>query len=134
MLVKQITYTDYNEVERKEKFYFNLTEAELTELELTMAGGFRERMQKITDAKDISELYTQFKKLVLMSYGKKSEDGKRLIKTEEVKQEFMDNPAFSKIMMELVTDSQKALDFVNGILPESIRANEPSRQIEVSEG
>lgn len=39
MLEKVITYTDYDGNERKEKFYFNLTKAELTEMELSMREG-----------------------------------------------------------------------------------------------
>ena len=39
MLKKTITYTDYNDNERTEDFYFNFSKAELTEMELSTVGG-----------------------------------------------------------------------------------------------
>ena len=52
MFKKTVTYTDYDGVERTESFYFNLSEAEIVEMELGTEGGWRERMQRIIDSKD----------------------------------------------------------------------------------
>ncbi len=132
MFVMSVTYEDYNDVERTEKYYFNMNEAELIELEMTTSGGFKERMQRIIDAKESDVIYTEFKKLLLLAYGKKSDDGKRFMKSEEIKREFMESPAFPKIIMELGTDSNKALEFINGILPKAARKLNPSKEITVS--
>ena len=80
MLKKTITYTDYNGVERKEDFYFNLTKAELMEMEMSTEGGLAERIQKVVDTKDVPSIIKIFKDLVLKAYGEKSADGKRFIK------------------------------------------------------
>ena len=82
MLKKTITYTDYNGVERKEDFYFNLTKAELMEMEMSTAGGLAETIQKIVDTKDAPSIIKIFKDLVLKAYGEKSADGKRFIKSK----------------------------------------------------
>ena len=83
------TYEDWNDTERTEDFYFNLTEAEITELQIGTVGGFAETIEKIVNAKDQSELIKIFKELVLMAYGKKSADGKRFMKDDDTKKEFV---------------------------------------------
>lgn len=120
MLKKTIAYTDYNGVERKEDFYFNLSKAEIMEMELGTAGGFAEMIQKIIDAQDGPTLIKIFKDLVLKAYGEKSADGKRFIKSEELSKEFEQTEAYSNLFMELATDANAASDFVNGIIPADI--------------
>lgn len=117
MLKKTITYTDYNGVERKEDFYFNLTKAEITEMELSTAGGFAEMIQKVIDAQDGPTIIKVFKDLVLKAYGEKSADGKRFIKSEEISTAFSQTEAYSILFMELATNAKSAAEFVNGIIP-----------------
>ena len=117
MLAKAITYTDYNGEERTETFYFNLTKAEIAELNLTTEGGLQEAIQKIIDAKNIPEVTKWFKRIILMSYGEKSLDGKRFIKSKELAEEFTQTEAYSELFMELLTDEGKAADFINAIVP-----------------
>lgn len=120
MLKKTIKYVDCNEIEREEDFYFNLTEAELMEMEYGTIGGFSEMIKKIIAAQDTPTIMKIFKELLLKSYGEKSPDGKRFIKSEEISTAFSQTEAFSKLFMELATDDVKAADFVNGIIPKSV--------------
>lgn len=120
MLKKTITYTDYNGVERKEDFYFNLSKAELMEMELGTTGGFVEMVNRIVDAKDAPSILKIFKDLVLAAYGVKSSDGKRFIKNDEVRAEFAQTEAYSILFMELATDANAASAFINGIVPADI--------------
>ena len=122
MLKKIITYTDYNGVERTEPFYFNLSKAELMEMELGVTGGMTEMLNKIIDAKDAPSLMKTFKEMIMKSYGIKSDDGKRLIKSEELSIAFTQTEAYSVLFMELITDDKAAADFVNGIIPNEIQA------------
>lgn len=117
MLKKKVTYTDYNGVERTEDFYFNLTKAEITEMELSTAGGFAEMLQKVVAAQDAPTIIKVFKDLVLKAYGEKSADGKRFVKSDEISTAFSQTEAYSQIFMELATDSKAAADFVNAIIP-----------------
>ena len=124
MLKKTVTYTDYNGVERTESFYFNLTKAEIVEMELGVDGGWTARMQNIIDSKDGPTIMREFKKLIMLSYGEKSEDGKRFIKSKELSEKFIQTEAYNTIFMEIVTDSKAAAEFANGILPEDSKSRQ----------
>lgn len=121
MIKKTITYTDYNGVERTENFYFNLSKAEVMEMELSADGGMTAAIQKIIDAKDIPSIIRVFKDLVLKSYGVKSDDGRRFMKTKpdgsRYADDFKETEAYSQIFMELATDAEAASAFINGIIP-----------------
>ena len=117
MLKKTITYTDYNNVESTEDFYFNLTKAELMEMEIGTTGGMADMIKRIVDAKDAPAIIKIFKELVLKAYGEKSADGKRFVKSEEISNGFAQTEAYSQLFMELATDADAAAAFVNGIIP-----------------
>ena len=121
MVVKKIKYTDFNGVEREEEFMFNLTEAEITEMELTTDGGLSDSIKKIISAQDTPQIIETFKMLLLKSYGQKSADGRRFIKSEELSKEFTQTNAYSQLFMELAYDDNAAIAFINGIIPESMR-------------
>lgn len=114
------TYVDYNEVERTEDFYFNLTKAEVTEMELGKEGGISAYIKAIIAAKDMPELIKLFKEIVLKAYGQKSLDGRRFIKNAELTEDFSQTEAYSMIFMELATDSNKAAEFINGVMPKDL--------------
>lgn len=117
MLTKAITYTDFDGETRTENFYFNLTKAELAELNLTTEGGLQNVIQKIIDSRNVPEITKWFKKIILMSYGEKSPDGRRFIKSEKLSEEFTQTEAYSELFMELLGDDVKAAEFINGLLP-----------------
>lgn len=132
MLRKPITYTDYNGVERTEDFYFNLSKAEVMEMELSTAGGLAETIKRVVAAQDQPAIIKIFKDLILKAYGVKSPDGKRFIKNEALSEEFAQTEAYSILFIELATDDKAAADFVNGIVPADIapdkvdKANHPA--------
>lgn len=117
MYSKTITYEDFNGVTRTEKFYFNLTQAELTEMELGTTGGYSEYIQRIVAAQDQPTIIRVFKELILKAYGVRSDDGRRFIKSKELSEEFSQTQAYSDMYMEFATDDKAAAEFVNGILP-----------------
>lgn len=117
MLKKTITYTDYNGVDRTEDFYFNLSKAELMDMEAGTPGGYAAMLQSIVDAKDVPALIKIFKELIKKAYGIKSPDGRRFIKSEEISNEFAQTEAYVNLYMEMVTDDKAAAEFTNGIIP-----------------
>lgn len=125
MLKKTITYTDYNGTERTEDHYFNLTKAELMEMEMSTSGGMAEMIQRIVSAQDAPAIIKIFKELILKAYGQKSPDGKRFIKNDELREEFSQTEAYSQLFMELATDADAAAKFINGIIPNDINLNDP---------
>ena len=117
MRKETITYTDYKGVERKEDFYFNLTKAEIMEMEMSTQGGLAEMIQRIVAAQDQPAIIKIFKDLIIKAYGVKSPDGKRFIKNEDVVNDFVQTEAYSQMFMKLATDADAAAKFVNGIVP-----------------
>ena len=117
MLKKTITYHDYNGVEYTQDFYFNLSKAEIMEMEMGTTGGLAEMITKIVAAQDAPAIIKIFKDLILKSYGEKSADGKRFIKSDEISAAFTQTEAYSELFMELATDAEAAAAFVNGIIP-----------------
>lgn len=121
MVVEKIKYTDFNGLEREEDFMFNLTEAEITEMELTTDGGLSDSIKKIIAAQDTPEIIKVFKMLLLKSYGEKSADGRRFVKSEKLSEEFSQTNAYSQLFMQLATDDKAAVAFINGIMPDSMQ-------------
>lgn len=117
MLKKTVTYNDYNEVERTDDLYFNLSEAELLEMETGISGGLSAMVGKIVKANDTPAIMKMFKEIILKSYGEKSPDGKRFIKSEELSTAFSQTEAYSQLYMELATDDKAAAEFINGLIP-----------------
>lgn len=117
MIKETITYVDYNGIERKEDFYFNLTKAEIMEMEMSTQGGLAEMIQRIVAAQDLPAIIKVFKDLIIKAYGVKSPDGKRFIKNDDIVNEFVQTEAFSQMFMKLATDADAAANFVNGIIP-----------------
>lgn len=134
MLKKPITYTDYNGMERTEYFYFNLTKAELAEMELSVDGGYAEMAQRIADTKNGPELIKIFKELILKAYGEKSLDGRQFMKVDEkgnpLSIGFSQTEAYSQLFMELATDANAASEFFMGVIPpdlsEQVKGSIPS--------
>lgn len=121
MLKKTITYTDYDGNERTEDFYFNLSKVELTEMEVSTAGGMEKFIKKIIAEKDRQKILAMFKDLILKSYGEKTLDGKRFVKSPELSTAFSQTEAYVELFTELSTDADAASAFVNGIIPNDVK-------------
>lgn len=117
MLKKNIKYVDYDGNERAEDFYFNLNKAEVIELQLGTVGGLTKTLEKIVQEKDASRIIEYFKTLILKAYGEKSADGRRFIKSQELRDAFEQTEAYSELFIELASDAKMAAEFINGALP-----------------
>lgn len=117
MLKKTITYTDYNGKERTETHYFDLNEVEATEMELSVEGGMSKKLEAIAKSEDKAAMFKFFKELIAKSYGIKSEDGRRFVKSEQITEEFTQTRAYVALIMELAQDGEKLAAFFNGVIP-----------------
>lgn len=117
MLKKNIKYVDYDGNDRAEDFYFNLNKAEVIELQLGTVGGLTKTLEKIVQEKDTSRIIEYFKTIILKAYGEKSADGRRFIKSQELRDAFEQTKAYSELFMELASDAKMAAEFINGVLP-----------------
>lgn len=125
MLKKTITYTDYNGVQHTDDFYFNLTKVELADMQMSEKEGFDQKLKNIIEAKDNKSIYETFKYFIHKSYGEKSVDGKRFMKTDPVTGAplyiaFMETEAYSELVFELVQNDETMAAFINGIMPKEI--------------
>lgn len=116
MIKKTIKYNDYDNVQREEDFYFNLSRAEVIEMEYGVQGGLTKKLEAIAKSNDPTQIMPMFKEIILRAYGKKSDDGKRFIKSPELSNEFSQSEAYSELILELIGDANKASEFVNGLI------------------
>lgn len=120
MLKKTVTYTDYNDVERTEDFYFNLTRTELMDMEASFPGGMSTYMSAVSASKDVPKMLEFFKTFLMKAYGQKSDDGKRFIKSDDISKAFSETPAYDSIVQELMTGEGRIVDFMLGIMPADV--------------
>ncbi len=120
MLKKTITYNDLDGNPLTEDFYFNLSKAELAEMELSQDGGMLAYLKYIVASKDGAGIMMAFKKILTQSVGRRSDDGKRFMKSPQITEEFMQTDAYSVLFMELVTDAEASSAFIRGIVPSDL--------------
>ena len=116
MIKKTIKYADYDGVQHEEDFYFNLSRAEIIEMEFGVKGGLTKKLERISKSQDPTQVMPVFKDIILKAYGKKSDDGKRFIKSKALSEEFAQTEAYSELLIELIGDEKKASEFVNGLV------------------
>ena len=134
MIKKTIKYTDYDDVERSEDFWFNLSKSELMEMNFSKEGGMEKVLRRIIDTQDMKGLIDIFKDIILLSYGEKSDDGKRFVKVKDghrLSEDFAQTPAYDELYMELATDDKAAAEFINGLIPKSLAKEVAQKQLEL---
>ena len=131
MLKRQITYTDYNDNQVTETFYFNISKPELLELQVGN-NSLADRLKAVIDTEDPARILAEFKYIVLAAYGEKTDDGKRFVKSEELRTAFSQTAAYEALYMELATNDTVAAAFVNGILPSDIVGSEVVSSVQKS--
>ena len=119
MYVEELTFVDFDGNERTEEFRFNLTEAEVGELALTTEGGLEAYVKLIQQEQDVVKIIELFKKIINLSYGVKSLDGKYFRKSPELLADFQSSQAYSDFYMSLIGDPNKAAKFIEGITPKA---------------
>lgn len=117
MIKWPITYTDYNGDEHTEDFYFNLNKAEVMEMNLVHNGTYQQYLSRIVEQRDGAKMAEEFRNIILKSYGEKTADGKRFIKSKELSDAFQQTEAYSELYMQLLTDETAAPKFIEGLMP-----------------
>lgn len=133
MLKKTITYKDLDGNDITEDFYFNLSKAEIAEMELGKEGGFSKYLEQLIASEDAAAIIATFKKILVSAIGRRSEDGKRFIKSDEIANEFLQSDAYSTLFMNLITEEDSAAEFVTGILPADMPDVKPTETVELPE-
>lgn len=117
MLKETLTYTDFDGNEREEDFYFHLTEAEIVTMDISAdgSGGMAKLIERLAKEEDGEKLMEIFRNLILTSYGEKSLDGKRFIKSKEISEAFAQTNAYNDLFVKLCTDTDYVAKFADGI-------------------
>lgn len=122
MVVKRIGYDTYDGDHVEENFYFNLTKTEAMTLQVSKEGGFEQYLRNIIDAHSGKEIMDTVRNIILLAYGEKSPDGKRLMKSDEIRRNFECSPAFDSLFTELVLDDKKMSAFINEVMPKDMES------------
>lgn len=120
MYIKKIKFTDFNDNEREQDFYFNLRKDELAKLSAKYGQDFENKVRTMAMNADKYGLYKLFEDLIKCSYGSKSEDGLHFRKSEQIWDDFYDSPAYEALFMEIMSDTDAAISFFKGIMPKDI--------------
>lgn len=120
MLKRTIKFTDFDGNEQEEVHYFNLTKAELKEMQFGQAGGFGAHIERAIESGDIPTLFMEFKTLILKAYGQRSEDGKRFVKSPQIAEEFTQTAAYDQLFNEITEEQGALIEFMKGIMPAEI--------------
>lgn len=130
MYIRKITFTDYNGLEHTRTYYFNLSKSELLRLQLSIGGGLTEYAKRLMDTEDMVHLSELFEKLILMSYGEKTDDGMHFIKEDEngkkLADMFKQTAAYDELYTELCTNEQSAIEFFNSVIPAEAANQQPT--------
>lgn len=133
MLKKTISYTDFDGNRRTEDFYFNLTESEIADMEMSINGRFSTKLRRLISSQNTSEIVSIFKDLILKSYGEKSDDGKHFRKSPAISEDFQNTNAYDTLYMSMVSDVNEAIAFVKGIIPPSLAEKVNTKDLEKAE-
>lgn len=120
MFKKTIKFEDFNGIEVEKDFYFHLSKSEL----LGMAGDgktMQERIKKIVATEDIAGVLQEFRALIKLSVGVRSEDGQRFVKDREAQSHLLDSPAFDELLFDLISRPDGAAEFVKQLIPEKLQ-------------
>ena len=120
MLKKTFQYTDFNGNEQEETFYFNLSKSEVIEYELQERAGMSTTLQRLVEERDNQKILAHFKDLVMKSVGRKSDDGRRFVKNDEIREDFLASPAYDEMFIWLMSEPGAGAEFVNNVLPQDV--------------
>lgn len=121
MFKKRIKYVDYDGNEREEDFYFSLNKAEITRINYSREGGVEASLQRMIDRNDYASIVDFINDLIASSYGEKSLDGKRFIKSKELTDAFFQTSAYDELFTEMINSPRFVQEFAVGVLPANLQ-------------
>ena len=125
MLIHKISYIDLNGVTCEDTLYFNLSKVDIAKLQVKGDGTFIDQLKGWLKDKKIENVFNFFYNLVLDSYGEKSEDGKRFIRTPEMRKQFEESRAFDEFFADVISTDEKMTNFVRAVIPYTLPEDIP---------
>ena len=130
MIKKSITYEDYDGNKQTREFYFGLNKAELIKLDVGNKGGLQKTVERLMNEQDTEKIYELFETIIQKSIGKKTDDGQRFTKSKEITDAFVESPAYSELIIEMIQNPEAASAFITGILPKDLQ--ESAKQVDLN--
>lgn len=124
-----VTYENFDGEQVTETCYFNLTKAEMLQLQLQYPEGYQVYLQRLVDDNNRKAMIDEFKHILSMSYGERSADGRKFVKSEEISNAFMASEAYSELFIKLISEEGYAEKFMSAVMPKDIVAQLPSNAL-----
>lgn len=142
MLKKTIKYVDYNGVERTENLYFHVSKASILTAsndvysEIMNAANELQDRAKLLEGMEVTEVNEEnafdpnnqvlaesirmvarlLDRLIDLSYGKRSEDGLKFVKSKEVLDEFKSSMAYDAFIEQMLANQEEMIEFINKLV------------------
>jgi len=117
LLKKTVKYKDFDGNEREEDLYFHLSKVDIIKLEVSHKGGLKASIEAIMAAEDGETIMKEMEGILKMSYGKKSPDGRKHVKNDEIWEDFVSSNAYEAFFMELVLNADLSAQFIQNVVP-----------------
>lgn len=130
MLAREFTYEDFDGKTVTETWHFHISKADILMFDADYPEGLAgvlTAMGKTQNKKDILEM---FQKIIRLAVGKRSEDGRRFIKTDDISDEFFQTPAWDQLLMELLEGKMDGAEFIRGIMPRDVGVEITNEQVQ----
>lgn len=129
MYEDKVTYENFDGETITEKLFFNLNKVELAE-NMGISKRFEKLQEQIDNdgkprqltTEEIQEMVDLVKELMRISYGVRSEDGRRFIKSDQIWLEFTQTAAYDDYLFGLFEEPSRSINFLTGIMPKDVRA------------
>ena len=121
MLKKTITYTDLNDAENTEDYYFHINKGEMMQMQLSEGMALDVKIDRLIQTRDYKEIVAIIESFIDRSYGVRSENGKSFIKNPKQLELFKSSEAYSELVWSLYTDEDEMRDFIFGIFPSNLK-------------
>ena len=132
MLSHSITFVDFNGNSRTKEILFNLTEAEMVQLQLDSPRGIQAEVQDAIDNNDLRGVLAFIKKVVHAAYGEKSEDGLNFHKSDELRENFISSALYSPLLLSLFEDEGRVgAKFIRDLMPADLIARAEAQAAQI---
>ena len=121
MIKKTITYTDLNDAENTEDYYFHINKGEMMRMQLSEGMALDVKIDRLIQTRDYKEIVATIESFIDLSYGVRSENGKSFIKNPKQLELFKSSEAYSELVWSLYTDEDEMRDFIFGIFPSNLK-------------
>lgn len=125
MHIEKVSYVDAVGNSVEEELRFNLTKAEITEMQYSVKGGLSAMIEQLSATDDAAVVVRIVKDIILMAYGEKYTDSKgitRFLKNQDIRDAFMATEAYSVLFMKFMNDTDALNNFIVAVMPEDMRA------------